>query len=475
MSRILVVCLLLSSPFFLAAQAPQTKWSLEECITYAKDNNLTIKQAQYNIANAQLNVQQSKLNRFPSVSGSVSAGNQYGRTIDPVTNAFETQTIGFNSYTLSGGITLFNGNAINNTVKQNKLNLEAAQLDASAAANDIGLSIALAYLNILLSEELLANATRRLELSEEQLNQINKQIEAGVLPEAAKYDVLAQVALDKQSVVDAGNSVAINLLTLQQFMLLEPNEQFDIVRPDLDIDLNNLKTDFVVNEVYTQALSNQPQVLAADRRAESAELGIAVAKGALYPSLNLFGSLSSNYSSLGRTILGTETVTSSQTFRIGGAPVEVEFDNVVPIVGKNPYFDQIGENFGQSVGMSLQIPIFSNGRNRINVERAQIGLLNSQASNLQVRQQLKANIQRAITDTRSSAKSLEAAQQALEAAEIALTNAQKRFELGSINNFEYTTARNNFDRATADFTRARYQYLFNLKTVEFYQGKGLSL
>lgn len=475
MSRILMVGFLFISPFFLVAQAPQNKWSLEECITYARDNNLSIKQAQYNIANAQLSVQQSKLNRFPSVSGSVSAGNQYGRTIDPVTNAFETQTIGFNSYTLSGGITLFNGNAINNTVKQNKLNLEAAQLDASAAANDIGLSIAVAYLNILLSEELLANANRRLELSEEQLNQIDKQIEAGVLPEAARYDVLAQVALDQQSVVDAGNSVAINLLTLQQFMLLEPNDQFDIVRPDLDIDVNNLNTDFVVNEVYTQALSNQPQVLAADKRAESAELGIAVAKGALYPSLNLFGSLSSNYSSLGRTILGTETVTSSQTFRIGGTPVDVEFDNVVPIVGKNPYFDQIEENFGQSVGMSLQIPIFSNGRNRINVERAQIGLLNSQASNLQVRQQLKANIQRAITDTRSSAKSLEAAQQALEAAEIALTNAQKRFELGSINNFEYSTARNNFDRATADFTRARYQYLFNLKTVEFYQGKGLSL
>jgi outer membrane protein len=459
----------------LVAQAPKNKWSLEECITYAQDNNLTIKQAQYNIANAQLNVQQSKLNRFPSVSGSVSAGNQYGRTIDPVTNSFETQTIGFNSYTLSGGITLFNGNVINNTVKQNKLNLEAAQLDASAAANDIGLSIAVAYLNILLSEELLTNAERRLELSQEQLNQINKQIEAGVLPEAAKYDVLAQVALDQQSVVDAGNAVAINLLTLQQFMLLEPSEEFDIVRPELAFDLNNLNTNFRVNEVYTQALSNQPQVLAADRRAESAELGIAVAKGSLYPSLNLFGSLSSNYSSLGRTILGSEMVTSSQTFRIGGAPVEVEFDNVVPIVGKNPYFDQIEENFGQSVGMSLQIPIFSNGRNRINVERAQIGLLNSQAGNLQVRQQLKANIQRAITDTQSSAKSLEAAQQALEAAEIALNNAQKRFEIGSINNFEFTTARNNFDRATADFTRARYQYLFNLKTVEFYQGKGLSL
>ncbi len=475
MSRILVVCFLLWSPYFLVAQAPKNKWSLEECITYAQDNNLTIKQAQYNIANAQLNVQQSKLNRFPSVSGSVSAGNQYGRTIDPVTNSFETQTIGFNSYTLSGGITLFNGNVINNTVKQNKLNLEAAQLDASAAANDIGLSIAVAYLNILLSEELLTNAERRLELSQEQLNQINKQIEAGVLPEAAKYDVLAQVALDQQSVVDAGNAVAINLLTLQQFMLLEPSEEFDIVRPELAFDFNNLNTNFRVNEVYTQSLSNQPQVLAADRRAESAELGIAVAKGSLYPSLNLFGSLSSNYSSLGRTILGSEMVTSSQTFRIGGAPVEVEFDNVVPIVGKNPYFDQIEENFGQSVGMSLQIPIFSNGRNRINVERAQIGLLNSQAGNLQVRQQLKANIQRAITDTQSSAKSLEAAQQALEAAEIALNNAQKRFEIGSINNFEFTTARNNFDRATADFTRARYQYLFNLKTVEFYQGKGLSL
>lgn len=472
MARFLLLIVLFSGT---QAFAQSPKWSLEACVEYAKNNNLSIKQAQYNIANAALGLKQNKLNRLPSFNGSIGAGNQFGRTIDPVTNSFETQEIGFNSFSVSGGMTVFNGNVINNTIKQGKLNLQAAQFDASAAANDIGLNIAAAFLNILLSEELLANAEKRLELSSEQLSLVEKQIKAGVLPEAAIYDVLAQVALDRQAVVDGENAVDINILTLQQLMQLDPTPDFDIQRPAINLEERPDGSNFRTEEVYVQAVSTQPQVLAADKRAESAEVGVSIAKGALYPTINVFGSLNTNYSSLGRTLAGLQTVTSTQNLKLNGVPVELEFQNQVPLFESNPYTSQLRDNFGQSVGISMQIPIFNNSRSRINVERAEIGLLNTQASNLQVRQQLKASVQRAIADLKSASKSLDAANQTLSAAEIALENAKKRFEIGAINNFEYSTARNNFDRATADYTRARYQYLFNLKIVEFYQGKGLTL
>jgi outer membrane protein len=472
MTRILVFLLVIMN-YSVSAQIQ--KWSLEDCVEYAKTNNLSIKQAQYNIANTALGLKQNKLNRLPSVNGSVGAGNQYGRTIDPVTNSFETQQIGFNSFSISGGLTVFGGNVINNSIKQGKLNLEAAQFDASAAANDIGLNIAAAFLNILLSEELLANAEKRLELSTEQLNVIEKQINAGVLPDVAKFDVLAQVALDRQTVVDAENAVEINLLNLQQLMQLDPTPDFDIIRPTINLEDRVNETSFRTEEVYIQAVSSQPQVLAADKRSESAEVGVSIAKGALYPTINVFGSLNTNYSSLGRTLTGLQTVTSVQDLKLNGVPVSLEFQNQVPVFESNPYTSQLRDNFGQSVGISMQVPIFNNSRSRINIERAELGLLNNQAANLQVRQQLKAAVQRAIADLKSASKSLDAANQTLSAADIALDNARKRFEIGAINNFEFTTARNNFDRATADYTRARYQYLFNLKIVEFYQGKGLTL
>ncbi|MEY2904444.1 MAG: hypothetical protein RJA52_460, partial [Bacteroidota bacterium] len=371
MTRILVLIVLWSST---QAFGQSPKWSLEACVDYAKNNNLSIKQAQYNIANSALGLKQSKLNRLPSFNGSVGAGNQFGRTIDPVTNSFETQEIGFNSFSVSGGMIVFNGNVINNTIKQGKINLEAAQFDASAAANDIGLNIAAAFLNILLSEELLANAEKRLELSTEQLGLVEKQINAGVLPEAAKFDVLAQVALDRQTLVDAENAVEINILTLQQLMQLDPSPDFDIERPILSLgegpDENTLRTE----EVYVQAVSTQPQVLAADKRSESAEVAVSIAKGALYPTINVFGSLNTNYSSLGRTLAGLQTVSSTQNLKLNGVPVELEFQNQVPIFESNPYTSQLRENFGQSVGISMQIPIFNNSRSRINVERAEIGL-----------------------------------------------------------------------------------------------------
>ncbi len=142
---------------------------------------------------------------------------------------------------------------------------------------------------------------------------------------------------------------------------------------------------------------------------------------------------------------------------------------------RKSFWDQISENFGQSIGVSLSVPIYNNHQNRISMERARLGVINAELNNRQMRQQLKSDIQRAIADARAAKLSLAAAEKSLEAATVAFNNADRRFDLGAINSLEYVTARNNMDRAQTDLTRARYQYLFNLKTVEFYQGKPLRL
>ncbi|MCB0589636.1 MAG: TolC family protein, partial [Phaeodactylibacter sp.] len=225
------ITLLLTGLLLMAAQAvfAQNTWPLEKCIQYAQQNNLSTKQAQYNIQDAQLMEKLNQFSRLPNLSARTSAGYQFGRTIDPTTNSFNNQRIGFNSFSIDAGMTAFGGGQINNSIKQSKKDLEAARLEAQATSNDISLNIASAYLSILLAEEQLQNARKRLELSQEQLGQTDKLIQAGSLPPNDRLDFLAQIALDEQSIVDAQNQVAIGYLNLKQLMEIDPNEDIRIV------------------------------------------------------------------------------------------------------------------------------------------------------------------------------------------------------------------------------------------------------
>ncbi len=464
---------------FLAA-APalfaQNSWTLEKCIQYAQQNNLSIKQAQYSIQDAQLVEKLNQFSRLPSLSARTSLGYQFGRTIDPTTNSFNNERIGFNSFSVDAGMALYDGNRINNSIRQSKIDLEAARLDAQAASNDISLNIAAAYLNILLSEEQLQNARKRLELSQEQLEQTDKLIRAGSLPPNDRLDFMAQIALDEQAIVDAQNLVAIGYLNLKQLMEVDPNEDIAVVRPEsLDIPDGADPSAFRLNEVYTAALQTQPQIRAADLRLESAQLAEDIARAAMLPTLSIFASMNTNYSSaLQSPIFGL--VRSKQTVFIDDMPVEIEFENEAPIdFQRVSYSDQINENFGQTVGASLSIPIYSNHRNRIQMERARLNALNTEVINRQQHQQLKSDVQRAIADARAARESYNAAQKSVDAAQAAYDNAEKRFQLGAINTLEYTTARNNLDRAQVDLIRTKYQYIFNLKTVDFYLGRPIRL
>ncbi len=468
----LTVCLVFG---FASLTKAQESWSLEKCVNYATQNSISVKQSQNLARNAELSVKQGQFNRLPNLNGSISGGYQFGRTIDPTTNEFKTESIGFNSYSINAGALLYGGNQINNSIKQSKIDLEAAQLDARAAANNVALSVASSYLSILLAEEQLENARKQREQTQRQLEQTDKLIQAGQLPENDRLDILAQLALNEQSIIDAQNLVNINYLVLKQLMVVDPGVEFNISRPEVTIPAGADPEGFALESVFATALGTQPQIKANDLRIQSAGVGVQLARANALPSLSVFGSLTSNYSTLGQRISGFSTIRIPQTVYINGVPTTFEFDSEIPTLEKTPFGTQFKDNFGQAFGLSLSIPIYNNHRNNIGIERARVNVLNAELADKQARQLLKSDIQRAIADSRSSKLSYEAAQRSVNAAQVAYDNAQKRFTLGAINTLQLTTAGNNLDQAKVNLIRAKYQYLFNLKVVDFYMGRELKL
>lgn len=464
--------LLLSSLTMVKAQ---NRWSLQKCVTYATENSLAIKQSIAQIRNAELTLKQNQLSRLPNLNAGVSGGYQFGRTIDPTTNSFALEGIGFNSYSLNTGIQVFGGGIIKHNILRSKYELEAGKLEAEATENNLGLQVAAAYLNVLLADEQLVIAKTRLFQSQNQLNQIVRFIEVGARPINERYDFEATLALDQQALIEAENFLIRSNLILRQFLLIPDGTPFDIEKPEIKIPEDADVDGISANELFIGAVDILPQVKAAEKRLQAANIGILQAQANLLPTLSLFASLRSNFSNQARTITGFDVTKVKQNVFINNIPVALEIEQNVPTFAKKQYFDQVGENFGQSLGLQLNIPIYNNHQVKINIERAKLGVISNEVAKEQARQQLRTEIEQTLTAVRASQRSLEAANLSLKAATAAFENAQKRYELGAINSLELNTARTNMERAKSDRIRARFQHLFNLKQVDFYQGKPITL
>lgn len=453
----------------------QNRWSLQKCVTYATENSLAIKQSIAQIRNAELTLKQNQLSRLPNLNAGVSGGYQFGRTIDPTTNSFALEGIGFNSYSLNTGIQVFGGGIIKHNILRSKYELEAGKLEAEATENNLGLQVAAAYLNVLLADEQLVIAKTRLFQSQNQLNQINRFIEVGARPINERYDFEAALALDQQALIEAENFLIRSNLILRQFLLIPDGTPFDIEKPEIkipeDVDVDGISA----NELFVGAVDILPQVKAAEKRLQAANIGILQAKANLLPTLSLFASLRSNFSNQARTITGFDVTKVKQNVFINNIPVALEIEQNVPTFAKKEYFDQVRENFGQSLGLQLNIPIYNNRQVKINIERAKLGVISNEVAKEQTRQQLRTEIEQTLTAVRASQRTLEAANLSLKAATAAFENAQKRYELGAINSLELNTARTNMERAKSDRIRSRFQHLFNLKQVDFYQGRPITL
>jgi outer membrane protein len=471
LSLALLACLFLAQS---SAQTAET-WSLQRCIEYARDNSLTLKQAQYGVEMAKLTDKQNVLARLPNINGSTTGGMQFGRTIDPTENSFVNQRITFNSFGINANLVLYSGGRINNTIKQGKVDVDAAQADGQTSFNNIAVSIANTYLQILMSQEQLENATKRRDLSARQLEQTDKLIQAGTIPANDRLDVLARIARDEQTIIQAQNAIDINYLNLKELMQLDPATPIRIERPAAVIPADADPDGLTFRETYSSALNTQPQIRRDELRLRSAELDVDIAKSALLPTVTLFGGIDTRWSSASKVVVGSVADTFVQEVIIDQTPITVKYPGESFILDDNPYFDQLDQNFGQNFGVNVSVPIYNNGRNKINVQRAQVGILNARIQSDLTKQQLKIDVQNAIASARAAKRSYEAGLKSVEAARVAYENAEKRFNLGVINNLQLLTARNAFDIADTELIVAKYDYLFRLKILDFYLGRELRL
>ncbi len=459
----------------LSSLIAQEVWSLARCIRHAQEANWTVRQAQTNARVALLSERQAKANRLPAVNLVSNLGEQFGRTIDPATNQFVTSGITFNSMSLSAALPLFTGGQVQQGIRQAHWNALAAQSDAEQTANTLALQVVQAYLGVLLAEEQREIARRRVEQARLQRETTLKLVEAGNSPIADRFNAQAQVAREEQLLVQAQNSVDLAMLTLKQLLQLEPDYELRLERPSIDMPTEPNPENLSLPSVYALAQQTQPSVRAAHFRLKSAESGVAVARAAYYPSVSLFASLNTNYSSQFRDfsnprIVGTE-LSSPVTVRINEVDVSIQQYLSVLEFPRLSYFEQIERNFGQGFGVQISVPIYQNGRTRLSVERAKLAVVNAQLQENQARQQLKSDVQTAIANARAARLQLEATQKTYEAIQAAFTNIERRYQLGAANLLEFTTARNNRDNAENDLIIARYDYLFRLKILDFYLGK----
>ena len=455
----------------------QEVWSLERCIREALDKSLTIQQVKLAKNGYDIEAKRLRMERLPNLNASTDLGISFGRRINPVTNDFETSNYFYQSAGLSSGMNVFNGFRLQNEIRQNNFLTSAAAEDVRQTENDLALNVALAYLNVLFAYENLEIARAQVELSNRQLEHLDKHIAAGSRPENDRFDIFSQIAIDEQSVVTAQNNIEINMLVLKQAMLMEPDYPLQIERPAIDLSTVEALENQTFDAVYQAALISQPQIAASELRQQAEELSVDIAKSAMIPSLSLGANLGSNWSDLAKeesAFIITRVPTPGVFINGESALVEVETE-IPTSINTIPYFRQLDNNIGYGIGASLAIPIFNNYSGRAAVEQAKIGILNAKIETDIVKQNLKTDIQNAIASGRASRKSLEAAEASVAAARRALKNADVLSEIGSINNFEYLSARNRADAAELNLLIARYDYFFKVKVIEYYMGRGIRL
>ncbi|WP_114751000.1 TolC family protein [Pleomorphovibrio marinus] len=418
--------------------------SLQECLEIALENNLNLRRANLSLESVEAGLLEAKGQMLPSFSTGISSGFRWGRSINPVTNLFETRRIGNVNVSASANLPIYTGRQIQNRIKQSEVDLQSNRLTVEATENDISLNAINLFINVAFAKEQLNIADNQLNTIEAQLAITNSRVQAGGLPMAELLEIQAQRATSELEVINARNNFRIARLNLSQFLMIPFSDEFGISIPE--VELENLELGVSsVEEIYSEALSHLPQIRAAELEVESAEYGIKIAQGAYYPTLGINANVFSNY--VDQAALG---------------PVD-------------PVFRQFENNISQTVNMALNIPIFSNFRNRAGLQRARVQKRISEVADLETRNQLRQDIETAYTSAYAARQSFNSSELRVEALKEAFRMSQQRFEVGAINATDYQIAQNNLFNAEADLLTAKYEYVFRMKVLDFYLGKPLTL
>lgn len=459
--------------------AQSSSWDLQQCIDYAQKNNISIKQAELTTLINKNNAAQSKAAVLPTLNAGAQHTYNFGRTIDRYTNTFaNTQVLSQNFY-VSSNVILWSGLAQYNNIKANQFQYLSSTENYLQQKNDLGLNVATAYINVIFSDEILQISKAQFKITQEQLERTEKLANAGTLAKSAVYDLKAQLANEEVNVTGADNNYQIALLTLKQILNLDTLNNFNIVRPNIDVMNNELGLTFVQN-IYETALKTQHSIKSAEYNLLAAEKSLAVAKGRVSPTLSATGSLGTGTSGLDKNIDAVNLVGYEQTpYYVADDPnnptliAPVYQPKTEIVTSKKPFADQFKDNVNKSVGFTLSVPIFNGLQTYTGVKNAKLNALNAKYSQDLLEQNLYKTIAQAYANAKAALNKFKANKTAVEAAEQSFTFAQQKYNVGAISTFDYNNAKTRVQNAQSNLVQAKYDYVFKLKVLDYYQGKEL--
>ena len=468
------IVIFLSISLFSFYGYPQN-WTLEECIKRAKEENLDIKQAKLAAFSSEQQLLQSKLALLPTLNGGGSQGYNYGRTVDPFSNDFTTMNVKTNNFSVNSSITLFNGFQNINRIKRDDYEFMAKKYDIEKVINDISLTVATDFLQILFNKELVKIAERQVEISKKQEERISKLVDEGQLAKSSLLETRSQVASEQLQLVRAKNQQDIALLNIKQLLEIEASTDFDIVIPIISLpDQNNILS---TNEIYKLVLELFPNVKSAEYRLKGNDKTLSIAKGRLLPIITVSGAMGSGYSNARERITGIDS--------LGMIPSGYQLsegenvDILMPLLNYNseitPFNQQLKDNLSKSLTFSLRIPLFNGWMNQMSITNAKIGVMSSKNELQRTKNQLRKQVEQIRADVIAVEKRYDFAKKSTEALQESFTYNEQKFNEGMLNVYDYNDAKNKWAKAESDLLQAKYDYLFKIKILDFFMGNPLTL
>jgi len=421
-------------------------WTFQQCLDTALKRNISINQSRLINELNKIDLARSKANRIPSVSASANEGLNFGKNINPNTNAYVIQTYNSTNLGIGSGLNLFNGLQNTRTIQQNSMNIEAGKYDIATIENTVTLNITTAYLQVLFAYEILSAAENQVASTLSQVERTEKMVNAGKVPESNLFQIKSQYATDKLSIVTARSQLDMAKVTLMQLMEIPVIDSFEIEKPNF-----GEPTELILQshqDIFRKALAVQPQITGAYIRTNNALLGIKISEGARWPRLNLSGNVNSNFAGSSRS----EGSVNS---------------------GQQGFFPQLWNNLGGSLGLGLSIPIYSNRSIKSNIEKAIINAMSAKLDEQNTKNQLRKSIEQACTDLRSSMNKFFATKEQYNSSMVSYKNMETKYNVGMMTAIDYLIEKNNFIQAESKLIQSKYEYIFNSRILDFYQGQAI--
>ncbi|MCF8713212.1 TolC family protein [Joostella atrarenae] len=446
-----LLILALTCSVFAFAQEKKI-WTLEECVRYAEENNLSIQQAELNIESVKIDKSDAIGNFIPSLNAQASASSSTGYSVDPTTNSFVNQKFFNVTPSVSSSLTLFDGLRNFHTLNRAKLNAIATQYQSDDIRDDIRLAVANAYLQILSNRETLNVLNAQYRSTQQDLERTNELVENGVLPKGDLLEIQATAATQEQQIVNAENSVLISRISLAQLLQITDYENFDVVDEGYVIP-DDAVLKITPKEIYEKALTFRNDIKASEANVDLATKDLQIAKASRYPSLNAFFQYNTRYS-------------DNATYPASLDPVTGDF-----IAGPSISFkDQLWLQDGFSYGLQLNIPILNNFSVKNNIKRSQIDIQRAELQLQQDKLNLETDVNQAFVDVKGAYKNYEAAGKTVEARRLSYDYAKERYNVGLMNSFDFSQAQARLDDSEATLIQAKYDFIFRLKVLKFYYG-----